>query len=532
MLKVCLLFESFTNLNCLICKKLMQQQKLIIAPLNFVLPALLTFFIISAFGIYNHELWLDEAQHFLIARDSNSLTDLYYNMEYDGHVRLWNILLFFITHDISMSPISMKVFHLMIICTTVFIFLRYAPFDNITKLLIISGYFFLFEYNLISRNYSLGILFLFTSCKLLTKENKNLLWIGLLLILMCNTHLFFVFSALALFMCILYGRIKQRNLNLQFFVFLLFFVIAISSVIIQIKIPSDNTYFHPEQIRFNSISNISSAFYGLAKGFLPVPISIKGDFWNHFIFDKLSSYLKVILAFILFVYPCLLLRKSKVGLLFYGVCIFLLLVFLFIAQMWASRYFGMFFIFFLTASWLAGNESVNVFSIEKLREGKLRGKVFYGFFYFLLVCHLFSGIYAYGSDVVRPFTEAKNATQYLESHHLDKKIIIVDGYGSGPPLSAYIGKKVFYLNIDKQGSFCYWKKSYFKVPPELLSNELTQSSYVASQTDFLLVSDREVSVNQIRDNNCVFEFVELAKFTNGILKPDYFIYKVTKKNTL
>ena len=92
--------------------------------LKIVLPVTLIFFIISAIGIYNHELWLDEAQHFLIGRDSDSVTSMYYNMQYDGHVRLWNYCLFFITHYISATPFAMQTFHLMIITATVFIFLR------------------------------------------------------------------------------------------------------------------------------------------------------------------------------------------------------------------------------------------------------------------------------------------------------------------------------------------------------------------------------------------------------------------------
>jgi hypothetical protein len=520
---MCLLFESSGYGN-----GIMQQQKLNIAPLKLVLPIMLVFFAISAIGIFNHELWLDEAQHFLIGRDSNSLTELYYNMQYDGHVRLWNYCLFFIAHYITANPIGMQVFHLAIICTTVFIFLRYAPFDIITKLLIISGYFFIYEYNVLSRNYALGILFLFAACKLLAEENKNLLWVGLMLILMCNTHLFFAFAACGIFVFVLYDKIKQRNFDPHFFLFSLLFLTAITSVIVQIKIPADNTYFHPEKIEFGSM-NISFAFYGLAKGFLPVPISKNGDFWNHFYFDKLPSFLQAILAVILLIYPFLLLRKSRSSLLFYVVSIFLLLFFLFISQSWASRYFGMFFIFFIAGAWLAGDRGINIFSVEKLRHGTVKAKVFYGFFYFILVCHLFSGVYAYGNDIARPFTEAKNAVRYLQANHLDKNTVVVDGYGAGPALSAYLGKEVFYLNIDKPGSFCYWKKSYFEVPPKPLAEELMQSSYVATQNDFLLVSVRQAPSNEIRCNNCVFEFSELNRFTQGIKKPDYYIYKVTKK---
>src|SRR3954469_6374700 len=96
-----------------------------------IIPVMIAFFGISAYGIFHHELWLDEAQHFLIARDSSSLGELATNMKYDGHVQLWNYMLFFITHFITTNPAGMQVFHLLLINGAVFIFLRYAPFPFI-----------------------------------------------------------------------------------------------------------------------------------------------------------------------------------------------------------------------------------------------------------------------------------------------------------------------------------------------------------------------------------------------------------------
>lgn len=401
-----------------------------IAPLKYVLLCTFIFFIVSAIGIFNHELWLDEAQHFLIARDSNSLTSLYNNMQYDGHVRLWNYLLFFITHYISSSPVAMQTFHLIIITATVYIFLQFAPFDFVTKLLIISGYFFLYEYNVLSRNYALGILFLFACCRLLLNENKNIWWIGLMMILMCNTHLFFAFATSGIFLYTFAKRLKKKNLNKQFFILSCLFIVAISSVVIQIKIPPDNTYFHPEQNKWSSWDNFFMAFYGIAKGLLPLPLSINGDFWNHFLFDKISSPFKFLLAIVLIAYPFILLRKSKSVLIFYASSVSLLFTFLFISQSWASRYYGMTFIFFITAAWLAGNDSISVFSIEKISQHSMRKKLLYGFIYFIFLCHIFSGAYAYVTDVLRPFTEAKAVVGYLKLNQFDKEIIVVDGYGA------------------------------------------------------------------------------------------------------
>jgi hypothetical protein len=97
-------------------------------PWKVLMPLMLLYAIVSTIGILHHEIWLDEAQHFVIARDSASITDLYKNMQYDGHVQLWNYLLYFITHYISAEVIAMQLFHLLIINAAVFLFLRFAPF--------------------------------------------------------------------------------------------------------------------------------------------------------------------------------------------------------------------------------------------------------------------------------------------------------------------------------------------------------------------------------------------------------------------
>ncbi|SRR5579871_1694611 len=502
----------------------MLNQKTIPVALKQILPISLIFLFFSAVGIFNHELWLDEAQHFLIARDSDSLKEVYYNMQYDGHVRLWNFMLFFITHYISSNPLSMQVFHLLLINSTVFIFLRYAPFRLLTKLLIIGGYFFLYEYDVISRNYTPGILLLFACCVLLADLRKNILWIAVLLILMCNVHLFFLFAATSIAFYVFLRTFHAKQIDLRFFIFLSLFAIGIFSVIAQINIPPDNTYFHPEKTAWNSTGNFFSAFYGLSKGFLPIPFSKNGDFWNHYLYDLLPTFIKLIIAAFILVYTVALFYKNKPVLLFYLSSTLMLMIFLYVSQMRASRYFGIFFIFFLAALWLDGYEKENIFSVSVNR---LKGKKFLFYFsYFILTCHLFSGIYAYASDVARPFSGAKNTIAFIKTNHLDSNMIVVDGYGGGPALSAYLGTKVFYLNIDKPGSYCYWKKSYFEVPQKPLAELLDESAYINTHSDFVLVSVRQVTSNEIHSSKSKFQFQRLAVFDNNIIKPDYYVYKV------
>ncbi len=139
------------------------------------------YFAVSLDGILHHELWLDEAHHYLLARDSNSFIELVKNTRYEGHPILWNTLLYGITR-FSLNPFWMQFLHILISTSVVFIFLRKAPFNWIFKTLFIFGYFMIFEYNVISRNYILGVLFLFLACSVFEKRKENFILLTVLIV--------------------------------------------------------------------------------------------------------------------------------------------------------------------------------------------------------------------------------------------------------------------------------------------------------------------------------------------------------------
>ena len=50
-----------------------------------------------------HEMFRDEVQAWLIARDSTSIPNLFFNMRYEGHPALWQLLLYIPSH-LSWNP--------------------------------------------------------------------------------------------------------------------------------------------------------------------------------------------------------------------------------------------------------------------------------------------------------------------------------------------------------------------------------------------------------------------------------------------
>lgn len=499
--------------------------------LQIVVPLLFVYCLISVLGIHYHEMFLDEAHHFLMPRDSASLAEFYDNLRYDGHPRLWGGLLFFITHYITVNPVAMQVLHLLITASAVYVFLRYAPFSLPMKILILSGYYFLFEYNWLSRNYALGILLLFICCHLLRDAEKNLLRIGCLMLLMCNTHVFFTFASMGIFGYLFIGYARQKKLlTRRWLLFTGLFLVGFACALIQARTPrADNVNMTPVRPdEWLSVKNFSFAAFGLIKGWLPVPQVNSGHFWNSYWLNKnnIPWVIESVLFLGLLVFPALLLRKKIGPFFFYYTCIGMLLMFFVVTQMVGSRYFGMVYIFFLAAAWMTADESGEVFSMPSIPGGRGIKLAFLTGLYGILVIQTGVGIYALEQDIRRPFSESKPTADYLKGLQPGGRQIVVDGYNAGPPLCAYLEGKVFYLATGAEGSYCVWKKSYFPWPRPSISEEIAQNPGLRRFGEFILVSNRNLSTDSIRSAGGNYRLKALKSFDKSIIGENYFVYQV------
>ncbi|HEY4195221.1 MAG TPA: hypothetical protein VGM63_06785, partial [Mucilaginibacter sp.] len=339
--------------------------KLQTTPWKYVLPIMLLYSIISLVGMFHHEIFLEEAQQLTIGRDSDSIIGVFKNMLYEGHVTLWNTCLYFITHYISPRPIYMQLFHLLVINCTVLIFLRYAPFNLTIKTLIVFGCYLLFVYSLISRNYALGILLLFVCCILMANPAKRMLSIGIVVVLMCFTHLFYVFAAIGIFVYLLFYVIGKKDLYWRFAVFTSFFLFGTICALIQTRrIPGDSIVHVATGLSWFNFHDLSFGVMCFARGFITVPPLHQQYFWDKQYIQSWPTAAIIISAFLLFVGTLLFLYKSRKALLFYVPPVALLTAFFAMSGLGGSRYFGLFFIYFIAALWLAYYDGVTIFPKE------------------------------------------------------------------------------------------------------------------------------------------------------------------------
>ncbi len=488
----------------------------------YLLTAL--FFIVSFVGIINHEIWLDEAHHWLLARESSSLNELLYNTRYEGHPILWNILLFIITrftHDVFW----MQCFHVIISTATIFVFLKKAPFNIAFKILFIFGYFMLFEYTLLSRNYMLGVLFLFLALSYYKERKSKFFMLCLLLVIASNTHLIFFVISSGIMLLITIEHFKAGKLfNKKNLLGYSLFFIGIIVLTIQIIPPKDSSFF-------NEINNLSvfkrslKGFISLWNGLICVPDFRTIHFWNTNIFVNLSKPLTAIFALLIYLLPILLFHKKKNILFFVFITLIGMQAFFFVTQRGNARSEGVVFLIFIIGLWIEQYYSSNPLKItNRIKETEVLKKIIV---YSILSIHFFSGTIAYAIDYKYPFTPAKRIANYINNHHPDK-IIITDFWDA--PTSSYKGHTIYSLCQQDYKSFCHWNVI---CKTDILNSEERRLEVLNAfmknkKTSCIFITLKPITLLDFHDENLnEFQIKFLTTFKESIIpNRDYTIYEV------
>lgn len=127
------------------------------------------FAVALGFVMASHEMWRDELQAWLLARDSSSLADLWRNTRYEGHPLLWHLCLWVLAR-LGAPPAAMQVLHWAVATTAAALLLHRAPFPFAARVAVVFSYLPFFEYGVISRNYAPTVLCLLLYAHLLARS--------------------------------------------------------------------------------------------------------------------------------------------------------------------------------------------------------------------------------------------------------------------------------------------------------------------------------------------------------------------------
>jgi len=140
-----------------------------------------------------HELWKDEWQAWLVARDQ-SIGEMLSFLNYEGHPSLWYLYLKIWSFVPVQEEILLQLSHGLLLVVSLYYLFARIKLPTIWKLLISLSYFIVFEYGVINRGYIWVILLSLICVDLIAKEKYNR-YLGFSLLLLCQTEAYGVIIA-------------------------------------------------------------------------------------------------------------------------------------------------------------------------------------------------------------------------------------------------------------------------------------------------------------------------------------------------
>ena len=499
---------------------------------HYALGLTCLFLAIGAFTASQHEMWRDEIQAWLLARDSTSVFNLFANLKYEGHPGLWHLCLMPLSR-ISHSPVMMQMFHLLITGATVYLFVRYAPFNWFQKLLFCFGYFVLYEYAIVARNYALGMLLITAFCVLFKDRYKRFIWVGCVLFLLAHTsvHALIIAIAIGIALCCEYvfaGRFfKSLNEKIaaienkrSIWIGFALIGIGITTAVLQLNPPPDTGFavawhFNYETKRVNDIVKL------ISRAYLPIPKSTLG-FWGS---NVLTTYpffqtIQVPLCYFLMFFSVLLFLKRPTALLTYLISTFGLLAFFYVKYQGSIRHHGFLFLTFLMCCWIYRDcPAVSLGKVEHSTVNRVLNVAGTVILTLLLICHAIGGITAVRMEHRHIFSYGKLTAEYIRAQGMQDLAMVGNKDSAVSTVVGYLEKprQIYYPRGSRLGSFVRWDNARRSVSKRRVIEEALKLNSQSTQ-DVLIILNHALSARLREQHNLTF----LAKFTGSTVRDEGF----------
>ena len=408
---------------------------------NFNLSLLALYILLTGITMLAHEMWFDEIQAWLIARDSHDIVDLIHNLRYEGHPALWYLLLMPLTR-LSRNPVLMQGLQFTIATVTVAVVLWRAPLLRLERLVFPFGYFTFFEYGVKSRSYTLGFLLLVLFCSLWPQRRKHSILMAVLLAGLANVHLYFAIASAAALACLVVDRIADDSPKLS-------------------RQRSDRYWVFP------AVLILGVGWVAAAMVAWPLADSGYAAGWSFSISgDRILSSLRVLGALIgsgrwpavvaglvVLAIVCSRFRKSPAAAVFLLVTSGGLLAFAYVklsAGIWAQ---GVIFLAFLAAVWIDRTKIVP----SEVKRSTSSFLIPPGVLVAVLVIQAFLGLGSAVRDIARPYSNASAVARFIRDQgwETDPIVGVPDNFVS--TVVGYLESDHFYYaNGRRWGSFVVW----------------------------------------------------------------------------
>ncbi len=390
------------------------------------------YLLITLLFALKHQPWRDEAQSWLIARDLNPI-GIIRQMPYEGTPPLWHFILY--PFAASGLPYSTEfIINYLLVAAAIFLLIFFSPLPKSIKLILPLSYYFLFEYSVVARNYSLVIFSLFLVAVLYQKRLERPIIYALAIAIFALSSIQALGIAAILTTYFLIETI-QKKLEARKYLIAIIIMLAAQLAVIFMLLPYPNQLY--AGLGFNGLN-----FFAKAAAAALFPF-----------FD--NPYMPAVYSWILtgawlILVPCLL--KTKIArILYLGSSTWMMFIILF-KHSGYIRHYGLFLLVFIFAWWLDIYYQPLIQKPKKL--------IYFSALTLLLVCLAggagYSAYYYYTNQNLN-FSGAKEMANYLKDNNLLTEEIATYPAITGSALLPYLPSKKFYqMERGEEGTFSTW----------------------------------------------------------------------------
>lgn len=422
--------------------KSFQQKGLLVA-------AYVLYLCLLALTITKHELWGDEIHSWNIAKGSGSYADLIANIRYEGHPPVWYSLMWMLS-KLTHQLLYLQCLQFAIAAAAVWWLLFRSPLPQLIKVMVPFGYYLLFEYAALSRNYAVAMLFVFGLCTALTNVTKKRLpvYYGLLFLL-SNTHLIGLLLACSIHLYFLLQQAERRHKTGNLIIHTGIGFLMLIPAVYFIMPPGDSEMNMQFWLSRWNTKQIADATAAPVKSLLPMPAWWEYHFWNTHFLIKSGSYAIKSLALIgtlatgLIALVIYLFRRHRKALCLIICNLLLTSAVAFVFPLTSARYVGFIYVSIIVGAWL-------MFATAEVALAERRLLIA-----FVLV-QIPGGLFALTMDLQYPFSNAATVRQLAEEVPAGGHL--VTDYWCLNNMAAFMDKPFYCLEVGQELRYILWDK--------------------------------------------------------------------------
>ncbi|HIA69227.1 TPA: hypothetical protein EYN98_24950 [Candidatus Poribacteria bacterium] len=389
-----------------------------------------TYVVLLALVLRKHEPWADEAQAWLIARDSGLFELLFQRLRYEGHPGLWYLILMIPSRIFPYYP-TIQIVAFLIAVSGVYVFVRTSPFPVILKILFPFTYFIFYQYAIVARSYVLLPLLIFLIGSLYPRKSERIYLFTLLLCLLAYTSVFSALIAISTmlvhFLNILqvWKELEPENRRRQMRAFVAF-ALFLLLMAIQLWQPPNSSFARNYHF---GLSRITSMFLKVS---------------DEILFEvKPLSYLALAIS-------CLWFWSRRVLLLY--LLSSLSIILLFAIKYYNSWHQGILFLAWILPMWISFQRLDSSARISRIYFSRIAITTFAGVF----ILHMYWAYSSSISDYHGSYSGGQAVANYIEENNLSDTKIYATRFWSTSILP-FFGKNIFANhNNGRRPAFWFW----------------------------------------------------------------------------